>query len=333
MFRCLNYLKRAEVQAFFLLLLINTVYFMFGDVSRHSGFYANIILNLGIFFFSNYLSIKGKLSEQEVVITFFFLLIATSYRFFIEREELLYEFNGRERTINLSYAFVIFMPFLFYVKNKVISGILILFTLYMVLLGAKRGAILIFVISALYYVYYTFIKNEKKIKYSHVLIAIAVIVVAFFLTKDVYLESEYLQSRLEMTVEGNANGRNYIYKAIWNKWITENNIPNFLFGYGFCSSLDIAGNRAHNDWLEMMATAGLGGVIIYITYWSLLLRVKRAIIDPLDKRCLNLILLILILKSFFSMSYCSVENMAIFLLLGYVLGKNNESKRIKFNFS
>ena len=133
---------------------------------------------------------------------------------------------------------------------------------------------------------------------------------------------------MESTMAGNMNERDHIYRAIWEKWSTEDSFFNFVFGYGFCSSMDIAGNRAHNDWLEMLATAGLIGEITYICYYINLFRTRSEISEVRDKRVLDLILLILILKSLFSMSYCSVENMAIFLLLGFVIGR---SKNISQN--
>ncbi len=319
---CIKYSHRNEVGAILILLIVNSILFIFGDVGRHSGFYANIVLNLGIFFFSYNLSEKGRLSEKEIVVTYILLLAATSYRFFVEREEMLFERNGNQGTINLAYAFVIYMPFVFYIRNKILSILLVLFALFMVLNGAKRGAIFIFVISALYYIYIVFVKQATKYKFLYVIIAVITLFAAFYLMKDVYLNNEYLQSRLDSTLEGNTNGRDYIFRTIFNKWTTESNFFRFLFGYGFCSSIDIAGNRAHNDWLEMMATGGLLGEVVYILYWIKLLNAQLYIKDELDKKAVTLILIILLLKSFFSMSYCSVENMAIFLLLGFLTGRN-----------
>ncbi len=324
MIRSIEYIHKPEVMGIILLLIINTIYFIFSDISRHSGFYANIILSLGIFFFSYYYSIKGKLNEKEIVITFILLMLATSYRFFVEREEMLFERGGNQGTMNLSYAFVVFMPYVFYVKNKILSIALVIFALFMVLNGAKRGAILIFLLSAVYYIYFEYIRQVKKFKYTYLVIAAIALVVSCYLMKDIYISNEYLQSRIEDTIEGNTNGREYIYRMIWGKWSTEQNILKLIFGYGFCSSMDIAGNRAHNDWLELLATAGLLGIIFYLVYMTKLIRSRNEIQDPLDRRVMTLIVLILFMKSLFSMSYCSVENMAIFLLLGFVTGRNRK---------
>lgn len=324
-FRCIKYLSRIEICAIFVLLAVNTFYFLFSDVGRHSGFYANIVLNLGIFFFSHHLSSKGRLNEKEIIVTYILLLIATSYRFFVEEAEMLIENNDKRETMNLAYAFVIYMPYVFYIKNKILSVVLVLFALFMVLNGAKRGAIVIYLVTAIYYIYYGYIRESPKIKFKYIIIAIIGIIIAIHLAKNIYIDNTYLQNRFEQTLEGNANGRENIYTAIWNKWINEQNFFCLLFGYGFCSSVDIAGNRAHNDWLEMMATAGFVGEVTYIFYLTNLFRVRNRIKDVLDKRVINLILLILVTKSFFSMSYCSVDNMAIFLLLGYVTGKNRRN--------
>ncbi|MBQ5474501.1 MAG: hypothetical protein IIT65_07310 [Lachnospiraceae bacterium] len=323
--RCIGFVKRTEVNAIFILLLINSIYFIMGDVDRHNGFYANILLNLGIFFFSYDLSLKGKLSKNEIVVTYILLLVATSYRFFVEQEEMLYERNDQRATMNLAYAFVIYMPFVFYIRNKLLSIILVLFALFMVLNGAKRGAILIYALSVVYYVYYEYIRQIKKFKYRYIIIGLVGIVIAVQIAKRIYLENEYLQMRIENTMEGNSNGRDEIFSAIWDKWSTESSTINFVFGYGFCSSVDIAGNRAHNDWFEMMATAGLVGIITYIFFWIQLIRMRVKTKDELDKIVFTLTLLILFVKSLFSMSYCSVENMAIFLLLGFLTGQNRRN--------
>lgn len=323
--RCLGYLPRREVSAIFVLLAVNTLYFVFGDMGRHSGFYANIVLNLGLFFFSYYLSLKGRLSEKDVLVTYILLLLASSYRFFVEEAEMLYERNDQRGTMNMAYAFVIYMPFVFYVRNKVLSTVLVLFALFMVLNGAKRGAIFIYVISVIYYMYYTYFKGIEKLNYKYAFLGLIAVIATVYLANEVYINNLYLQDRLELTMEGGTNDRDRLYRAIWGKWSEEGSFIHFVFGYGFCSSLDIAGNRAHNDWLEMMATAGLVGEITYVFYIANLYRARNIIKDILDKRVINLILLILFVKSFFSMSYCSVENMAIFLLLGYVTGKNRSN--------
>lgn len=321
---CLEYMKRPECTAIISLLVLNTVYYILGDISRHFGFYSNILLCLGIFFFSYYMSLNRRLKEWQIVAVFVLLLIATSYRFFQERAELMDYYDEVNKTMNLSYAFVIFTPYLFYVKNKFLTIILVLFCLFMVLNGAKRGAIFIFFISIAYYLYYEYIVQKGKIKIKYMVIACAFILAALFYVEYAFENNVYLQARLDETLEGNTNGRRYIYRTIINKWTSEDNLLNFIFGYGFCSSMDIAGNRAHNDWLELIASSGLLGLLVCILYYVKLLKAKKAVLPIVDRRAFSLLLLILFLKSMFSMSYCSVENMPIFLLLGFIIGRNRK---------
>src|SRR5690606_38949449 len=79
-----------------------------------------------------------------------------------------------------------------------------------------------------------------------------------------YLSSNsFITDRLS---ERGGSGRDMIYSNIINGWFGSENILNFLFGYGFNSSIYFSGsgNLAHNDWLELIINYGFIGFFIYL---------------------------------------------------------------------
>lgn len=326
-FCLLSSLKNPSKSVFFSLfslLALNVIYYLISDKVvagvETTGFFSNIVLCLGIFFVSFYFSKKNIMTQEQLPIVFFFLFIVTSYRFFIERQEMILSHEGRRMTQNLAYSFVIYLPVLFYYKKKLLSIAFYFLSLFMVVTGAKRGAILVFLIFSIYYFYVEYAHQMKKIKFRYVVLGVIFASVAIMIAYNVYLSNEYLQMRIDNTMEGDSNGREYYFRYIWQKWLSEQNPISFLFGYGFCSSIGMIGNHAHNDWLEILSTAGLLGVIVYSFFYATMIRQNKNLYPSADKKVLTSIIIILFVKSLFSMSYCSVENMSIFLILGYVVG-------------
>ena len=98
-----------------------------------------------------------------------------------------------------------------------------------------------------------------------------------------------------------------------------------IIGEGAMETINIAGNYAHNDWLELLTCQGLLGIIIYIAYYTSLyntLRRKRN--NSLIYNILGMCLLIMSVSSIFSMSYNGLS-LGITLCLGYCLANNKQT--------
>lgn len=326
--------KFSPVKIIFAFLSLITIYFLItwlivGDNPMYGniiGFYSNIGLALGVFFFGLFCS-KYLNTNNLFKFAFFLFFAANFYRFIFERSIIIDKTYGN-MTLNMGYDFVSLLPFLLLFKKKWIPIAISPLIIYTVIMCIKRGAILITALFYIYFIYVYFVKNEKVHKMRNIFIGIALMIGAGYLALDFYMQNDYLQVRMQNMMEGDMNGRDYIFSKIINHWQNEVGIFEFIFGSGFCSSYKIAGNYAHNDWLELLAMSGVIGPIAYLTFFVKEYRYARSVYDAELKQIIYVILLIWFAKTFFSMSYCSIANMPMSLLLGYVVGLSIKEKNI-----
>ena len=136
---------------------------------------------------------------------------------------------------------------------------------------------------------------------------------------------EFIPESWEYTLEGDISGRDTIYSALFYEWVHADSYWNYIFGLGFLSSIEIAGNFAHNDWLEMLTSFGLVGVAILIgLQYSVAKEIKNQFIPSDERWCISMIFSIIFFKMIFSM--CVAETFAtvtILILLGYILGSSS----------
>lgn len=231
------------------------------------------------------------------------------------------------RTMNMGYDFVSLLPFLMLFKRKWVPIIVFPVLMYAVIMCIKRGAIIIMVLFLLYFLYAYYIRDVKKYRFRNSVIVVFLILGAWSIMKDFYFQNDYLQVRMQNMVDGDINGRDYIFEKILNHWLNEAGLFEFLFGSGFCASYGIAGNYAHNDWLELLAMSGVIGPLVYFVFFVTEFRFASNVKNDSYKKCIYAILCIWLAKTFFSMSYCAISNMPLSLLLGYLVGES-----IKENF-
>ena len=336
--KTVEYLDYPIVRELFFLLMLNAVYYFISPKAvqyqfNHPwgtiGFFSNIVLGLSVFFISYSLSLQNKISEKEMKLFFIFTFIALTFRFFETKDQIAIDYDGRMRTMNMAYDFVVIVPFIYLFKRKLLCLLFIFLITYFVAYGGKRGAIFTFLLSAAYMVYLWFLRDTKKnrvLKFAAFFISIGV---AYYILADVFQNSSLLQHRLDMTLEGDTNGRSIIAKRIMDSFWDSPSAINFFLGYGFCSSVKFAGNYAHNDWLELLSMSGLLGVTIYAAFFlQFIFLIRRKSLSEKHRTLLIVIFLIWLLRSFFSMSYCDVGNMPLSLLLGYLAGFEIKKKKV-----
>lgn len=162
----------------------------------------------------------------------------------------------------------------------------------------------------------------------------AILLVGCYFIYDVYYNNEYLQFRMNRTLEGDSSGRDYFYSQMWNYWANSSSGLNYLFGFGFAASVKITGLYAHNDWLELLTMSGLFGVIIYIIFFVQLIKFSlKYSLTIQDKNIILSILLVWFLKTLFSMGYGDFGMNTILILLGYIVGKYNRANYAKNTIS
>ena len=195
-------------------------------------------------------------------------------------------------------------------------------------MGMKRGAILIAGISLPFFLYSTFKNSSRKLKFQIGFFSISLIV-AIYIVIQYYLDtSEYFNYRLQSTLSGESSGRNIIYTTLLTQFLNDTTPLQFFFGRGACATLKYFGQYAHNDWLEIAINQGVLGIAVYITYFYCFIKTWRFSFSrrSIQYSVVGLILLICLIKSFFSMSY---EDMGFYMTctLGYSLAYSE--KKIK----
>ena len=125
------------------------------------------------------------------------------------------------------------------------------------------------------------------------------------------------------------SGRDIIYAKLFDYVWNECSSVNILFGSGADYSVVIAGNFAHNDWLELLVDCGLTGVTVYAFYFAALyqsaLRIpSKNAAKPMACLCL----FILLSRSLFSMSYGDLF-FPLALALGYSLAQIRPKRAVR----
>lgn len=292
--------------------------------------YMSLLPVYGFFYFAK----KGWLTESNIRIISVLLIVVVTANFFrIQHESLAkaLEEGSRwdETTNNTGYEFLFLLPFLFYWrKHMIILNALLCYVLYFIIMGMKRGAIVIGLCVFLFMIYRMYRSSKGWSRWGIVILTGCVLCAGFYFLQDMYLSSDYFQYRIEQTLEGESSNRDYIYARLLNFFLYETSGLQFLFGGGANTTVTVAGTFAHNDWLELSVNQGVLGILLYLLYFiSLYWTVykNRHIWPSWMKGMFYVMLLILFTRSLISMSYASLS-ISISICLGYCLAFDNYNK-------
>lgn len=304
---------------------VNIVYFFVSflwqtPLSTNFGNVLCAILPIFLFF---YLSARGAVTDKSLQIFLSIAAVAAVLYFFHAESLALMEQIRRESgeiTNNASSIFLVLIPLLFFVKNKILFWAIIAECIFFILYGAKRGNVVASVIPLLLLLkeqYRTYLSWKSKL---FTIIGFACLLAYTYHNIE---NNDYLVHRMEKTMEGDTSNRDRIYSQAWHAWADSNNIKNFVFGYGTDGTNKEIGIRAHNDWLEVIVDFGLIGVSFYLVFFCNLLRTCRKVRRWNKSMAYTLfsVLMIWFLKSLYSMGF--TENLFSYLsmVMGIVLGR------------
>ncbi len=253
---------------------------------------------------------KGLLTADKVEKWFVVFLLVVIATFFIrQRNMLAADVIGQEEfTNNIGYTFVALMPLIFFVrKSLVLRYIYLLLILGFIILGMKRGAILIAGLSLVFILFYSFRNVSRNGKIALIVLSVALLFGIYLYGVHLFNDSAYFQLRIERTLEGSSSGRDDMYSKALNHFLNSD-VVQFFVGNGANKTYLILGNRAHNDWLELAINQGLVGVLVYFFYWLIIfyyvIKAKRyKDVFPV----MALFAFIYFAKSMISMSYDAYE--------------------------
>lgn len=277
---------------------------------------------------------RGKLTAHRMrmyCLILFILFIAIYIRIY---RLMLFEamFTGIERrefTNNTGYYFVALIPFLFFFRNRLYRYVMLIAIMVFAVLCMKRGALLIGVLGSIWFLWADF-KLGEDIKQKSWTIILAICATSVIMLYIGYKQenSKYFRSRIEQTQKGDASGRNMIYPKIWNAVVNDESVAHLLVGRGANSTVGIAGNYAHQDWLELACSNGLTGVVLALNFYAAIFLTAYRNRKNLPKVYYVVFLLIgfmLFCKTMFSMS---IANMKIWEImpLAYLLWEVNKNE-------
>ena len=299
-----------------------------GTVSTSAQFKGIAMFSLS-FFTAYAIARRQQFSEKWIFWIAMIFLAMSVLRFFYQLMTLTEEKESESAgvTNNAGYIILSVFPYLALTLKRykimtVISAIIIAIT---VIMSSKRGAIAILFAMLLFSLYYYF--KTHKISFKSIVgafIAITLLGTAIYYQ---YESNDYLQRRMEKTSEDGIGTRDLAYSMLFNHWVNETNFFKFTFGNGTAQSIEVWGNYAHNDWLELLIDNGLLGVILYASIFISLSRyIRKSKLPPNYRLAIHLCVIYWFMKSIFSMGYMQETGAILLFLLGIIIG-NYEMKR------
>lgn len=311
----------------FALILMNpsTVHYSMSGLSMASyNYIKSIYLSILPIYAFYYFSLKGYLTAERLRwwAVVFCISCVISYYIYMQQamERILARGSSAEEiTNNAGYLFLSLIPiFVLFRKKPLLQYAGLAFCMAFILMGMKRGAILIGGVVVLYLIW-QIIKNARgKQRFIVILLTAVLAVAGVYFVIDMMTSSDYFLQRLEATKEGNSSGRDSLYSFFWTYFTDKADAIQYLFGRGANGTLEIYYNYAHNDWLEIAVNQGLLGIIVYAVYWKQFYSTWRQSTNIEAKTILALVGIIYFAKTIFSMSYGDMTYVCT-SVLGYAL--------------
>lgn len=269
------------------------------------------------------LSRKGVMTERFYIVAIILLLLCSVIYYETMRLRAIEQFFKREYvTVNASVVFLYILPLILIIKNRYLSYITVLICSYFLMDAAKRGNIVCAIPVIVLFVILTF--RNKQVKVYEKIIFIIFFIIAISWGVKQYSENEYLQLRVEQTLEGNSSGRDKIYENSWRVYSESQNIKNIIFGYGFQGTINhdqLGGKYAHNDWLEILVDYGAIGFVCYLLIFIHLFRLLKKTKELQKRYVLIAICSVWFLRTVFSMGFTSDTMFILFLSFGNIYHK------------
>lgn len=306
--------------------VFNLVYFFISYLwldTPSTSFIGNVLYAMLALLLYSFLGAEKVLTDKFLMITSVLITIAGIFYFYHVKELVLARYlmgDDKSVTNNGSVVFLMVLPLLFLVKNRMISIILFCVCLFFLIYGAKRGNIIAAVIPVVLYIY-VFFKDDKKSIFK-ILISMAVFISITIWAIDLFSENEYLLGRMLSIKEGDSSGRDVIYANAWNLWYHSDNMINLLFGYGFQGMLYHTTRMAHNDWLEILVDYGLIGCLFYLSIFICFAKYILSLNSFKAKMILISVISIWGMKTTYSMGFIEESMAILFLAVGPILGKS-----------
>lgn len=292
-----------------------------GDLVSNYTYLRNILISLLPIYSFYYYSLIGQIGIIEIKKGTILLLVVAIASFFQYQTQLSFfsDSNVGEITNNQAYSFLFLLPCFMLFDNKVIRyGGMVLCAVFIVL-SMKRGAILVGSICFILFIIDSYRDSKFSGRFWTILGSIVVAVLIYKLVIYEYETNDYFVYRIDQTMEGSSSGRDELVSNLLRIYSDDYSFSQQLVGSGANATIKYVSKYAHNDWVELLINQGLLGVILYVFYWLSLIKAWRnKNISRNIKSVFGIIIIIMLLKTVFSMSYTDVGIFGAFAL-GYFL--------------
>ena len=294
-----------------------------------------VILLFSLPFFPFYFLARSGEFEEHHLLRFFIIMLILSIIEFKYNNDLILSSRLSDNinvVNNTAYYFALLLPYIFLFKKRIFSILSIFVILFFIIQGAKRGALIVGIVGASIFIYYNLTSIQSKNRIVSYFFTIIGIVVSFFYLFNYLLNNEYLIERLTSISDG-GSGRDIIFTNLLNNWYNSENILNFVFGYGFSSTIKFSGSGhfAHNDWLELLTNFGILGVGIYsFIFILMILMILSKNLSYRDRFILISVIFMWFFNTLFSMVYTSYSGILLIILLSFLIARKVSNSKSNF---
>lgn len=330
----LNGPMKALAVVFFMHMIYGIVYLIVGvgftlindvEPSYFLSKYFNSIASVFVYYyFSEKHLIDKKWFSYAVIL--FAIVVFFQHTFSQSKTAALLMRDVGDFTDNSGYFFLAVMPAVVFLKKKpILMFSMIVYLFIMMLICAKRGAIICGAFVTIYVVFYM-LRTSKHKSWIFFLLVVFIFGICYYIL-NLLQDNLIFAQRFDDTMTGNDSNRSLLYSKIWDYFINHNSIFRFLIGNGPFAASRLIGGMAHNDWLEIALSMGILGVIIYVRYWYDQIRtyicVKKTGVDDTIVLAMASFMFINLMKTFFSMS---LDDMMIYntSVMGFCFSQCNE---------
>ena len=273
---------------------------------------------------------QNILKEETIQAATIILIISVTITYFKTEQEMLQEAleigsMRDEFTNNTAYSFLQLLPLLFFWKNRpVLQYILMGYIMTFIVMGMKRGAIIIGILCVLWFLNRSLSSASNRSRRIIIVLTTIMAIIGIYFINNFISNSDYFQYRIEQTIGGSSSNRDNIYTTLWDYSINQDSIVNIIWGNGAAHTIKVVGCYAHSDWLELLICQGLFGVLIYVLYFTtLFIEFRRNKKNDIAFNILGMCIMIMFISSIFSMSYNSLS-ISMAIALGYSLSTTSK---------
>ena len=233
----------------------------------HSNITSEILLLCSMVPFAFFISYYGFLNSNktEEIIRVQCIIFVVVWLLFMYNKLFLHQAGAGK--LNSVFYVVLLLPFILSLDNQFWVKVLMGFMMVAVVFSMKRTAVVIVVLAVLAFLWFKDSHNRARV----VKIAVALLVMLLAIVVIQNRIGIDIIGKFEAMSEDGGSGRAGMYSVLLGL-VFDRSPFQFLFGDGYYAVINIIGETAHNDFLEILFDFGLFGFILYLFIYFCLLK-------------------------------------------------------------